>query len=279
MSDHQSPADTLTIGDVLQYFEDTYEALQAESGYGLGPDALDDARRQVTLYWHKLREKVANRVTETEVPLTLMNQITPNEVKYSIHGVVDVVEEHDQITLYDIKSHNVDYIHEERERYAPQLEVYAHIWSTLRGKTVQRTCIIATDPPAKVKQIQNIAQMTTEQLKVFSEWNPVVEIDFQQNRMQETIAHFGEIIDLIESRQFAPPTVARLQQMWQDRGVQMICTKCDARFSCDAYRSFATSQQGVNTARLMEIYFDSGIDQSEREDLLERASENRDDAF
>ena len=108
MSDHQSPADTLTIGDVLQYFEDTYEALQAESGYGLGPDALDDARRQVTLYWHKLREKVANRVTETEVPLTLMNQITPNEVKYSIHGVVDVVEEHDQITLYDIKSHNVD---------------------------------------------------------------------------------------------------------------------------------------------------------------------------
>jgi hypothetical protein len=278
MSDSQARADALSIDDILQYFEDTYEALHAESGYGLGPDALEDARRQVLMYWYKLRDKVASRVTETEVPLTLMNQITPQDVKYSIHGVVDVVEEKDEITLYDIKSHDVDYILQNRELYAPQLEVYAHIWSTLRGKAVHRTCIIATDPPAAVKQIKNMRQMSPAERQAFDEWQPVVEIDFNQNRMQQTIAHFGEIIDKIESRQFAPPTVARLKKMWQERGTQMICSKCDARYSCNAYRGFVSAQDGVNAARLMEIYFDAGMDATERQDQLERATENSDEA-
>lgn len=270
------PANELSLHDVLQFFEDTYESIQAENGYGLGPAALADAQRQVLLYWLKLREEVAKRVTETEVPLTLMNQTTPKGSKYSIHGVVDVVEDRDNVILYDIKSHDFESIHEDRDRYAPQLEVYAHIWTQLRGKEVHQTCIIATDPPKKVKRIANVERMTQSEQQAFADWQPVVTIDFNQNRMQETIAHFGEIIDQIEARQFAPPTVARLQQMWSDRGVKMICAKCDARFSCDAYRSFARAQQGGTSANLMPLYFDSGLDQSEREEELDRASENAD---
>lgn len=271
------PANELTLQEVLQFFVDTYESIQAENGYGLGPDALADAQRQVLLYWLKLREEVAKRVTETEVPLTLMNQKTPKGSKYSIHGVVDVVEDRDQVTLYDIKSHDFESIHEDRDRYAPQLEVYAHIWTQLRGKAVHQTCIIATDPPKKVKRIASVERMTPTEQQAFADWQPVVTIDFNQNRMQETIAHFGEIIDLIEARQFAPPTVARLQQMWQDRGINMICAKCDARFSCDAYRSFTRAQQGGTSAHLMSLYLDSGLDQSERDEELDRASENADD--
>lgn len=267
----------LSLDDVLQYFEDTYESIQAESGYGLGPDALADARAQVLLYWLKLREAVAKRVTETEVPLTLMNQVTRAGHKYSIHGVVDVVEDRDQVILYDIKSHDHDTIHEDRERYAPQLEVYAHIWSQLRRQTVHKTCIIATGPPADVKRINDVRHMSDAERQAFDDWEPVVEIDFNQHRMQETIAHFGEIIDLIESRQFAPPTVARLQQMWQDRGVQMICAKCDARYSCDAYRGFVGAQVGGNPARLMALYVDSGMDRNEFADVLERADTNTDE--
>ena len=76
---------------IHQYFEDVYESLQAEHGFGLDPDTLDDAKRHVLLYWRKLRDRIANRVTETEVPLTLMNQRTPGNRLFSIHGVIDVV--------------------------------------------------------------------------------------------------------------------------------------------------------------------------------------------
>jgi hypothetical protein len=273
-----TPPNAVHVHDVLQIFEDTYESIQAENGYGLGPDALADAQRQVVLYWLKLQEEVAKRITETEVPLTLMNQVTPSGTKYSIHGVVDVVEDRDQVILYDIKSHNFESIHEDRERFAPQLEVYAHIWAQLRGKPVHQTCIIATDPPRQVKRIQSVTDMSPTERQHFDAWQPVVNIDFHQNRMQETIAHFGEIIDLIEARRFTPPTPARLQQMWHDRGEKMICAKCDARFSCDAYRAFAASLQGGHTAQLMHLFVDSGLTQGEHEELLDRAMYNADEA-
>jgi hypothetical protein len=147
---HNPPMD---VADLRQFFEDTYESLQSEHGYGLDQDALRDAWRHIEFYWRKLEVRVANRITETEVPLTLMNQKTPKGRPFAIHGVIDVVEENNQVTLYDIKSHELRRIQENVDRYAPQLEVYAHIWTQLRGKPVHQTCIIATDPPSPVKRI------------------------------------------------------------------------------------------------------------------------------
>lgn len=279
-SDNQTNPPSLDEADIQQYFEDTYESLQAEHGYGLDQDTLRDAWRHIEFYWRKLEERVASRITETEVPLTLMNQVTPQGRRFAIHGVIDVVEENNQVTLYDIKSHELRRIQENTDRYAPQLEVYAHIWAQLRGQPVNQTCIIATDPPNEVKRIVDFAQMTPQERQEYERWDPVVPIDFQQKRMDETIRLFGEIVDKIESRQFVPPSVEQLKAMWRNRNVQMICAKCDGRFSCRAYRDFAR-QVGGTAANAMEFYLDSGMTRDEiddrRDNFISVLNDNDDD--
>ena len=256
---------------IHQYFEDVYESLQAEHGFGLDPDTLDDAKRHVLLYWRKLRDRIANRVTETEVPLTLMNQRTPGNRLFSIHGVIDVVEENDQVTLYDIKSHELHRIHENHEQYAPQLEVYAHIWNQLRGQVVNQTCIISTNPPDNVKGIYDYDAMTDAERTAYEQWDPVVPIAVHNNRMSETIRQFGEVVDKIESRQFTPPTVEQLRGLWRNRHVQMICSKCDGRYSCDGYRRFA-EQVGGTSARTLTFYLDHGMSRDEYDVRLDAQS-------
>lgn len=274
----------MDIVDLKQFFEDTYESLQSEHGYGLDQDALRDAWRHIEFYWRKLEARVANRITETEVPLTLMNQKTPAGRTFAIHGVIDVVEENNQVTLYDIKSHELRRIQENVDRYAPQLEVYAHIWAQLRGKQVHQTCIIATDPPNAVKRIVDFTQMTPHERQEYERWDPVVQIDFQQRRMDETIRLFGEIVDKIESREFVPPTVEQLRNMWRNRDVPMICAKCDGRYSCRAYRDFAR-QVGGTAANAMEFYLDHGMTRDEIDDrrdnyisVLNDSDDDADDA-
>lgn len=248
----------IDIDQARQFFEDTYESLQAEHGFGLDPDTLRDAWRHVELYWRKLDQRIAAKVTETEVPLTLMNQRTPQGRAFAIHGVIDVVEENDVVTLYDIKSHELKRIHEDKTRYAPQLEVYAHIWNQLRGQTVDQTCIISTDPPDDVKNILDYNQMNDEERRAFEKWDPVVPIEFRNDRMNETIRAFGEVVDKIETRQFTPPTVDQLRNLWRNRNVQMICSKCDGRYSCDGYRRFVRDVGGTS-ADTMTFYLDHGM--------------------
>jgi hypothetical protein len=56
-----------------------------------------------------------------------------------------------------------------------------------------------------------------------------------------TVRRFGEVVDAIEEGRFAPPS---LDQLLQPRPgmrqplVREICVNCDARHSCDAYRSY-----------------------------------------
>lgn len=262
---------TLTHTEIQQLFEDTYEALTTENGVGLDPDVLRDAQRQVLLYWEKLGSSVASKITETEVPLSLMGQRTPghNKRPYVIYGVVDVVQEGDTTTLYDIKSHYATSIRENPERYAPQLNIYAHIWQELHATRVASTCIIATDPPEDIKHIRDIEKIRATQ--AFQEWDPIVKIRFNQDEMNQTIHDFGTVVDLIEDHVFAPLSVKDIEDNARAAKGVSFCRKCDARFSCRGYRAFAQLHENGQAARSMSVYYDSGMDADEYESRLESA--------
>ena len=119
-------------------FEDNYRTLRLEGGHGLTPDIKDYAYQQVLRYWQKLKQ-VAENVTDTEVPLVLPNQQTPKKRHYNIEGVVDILREGSRTVMYDIKTHDGDYVRENRELYEKQLNVYAHIWQELRGQPLDET--------------------------------------------------------------------------------------------------------------------------------------------
>ena len=251
----------LTVNEIDQLFEDTYESIRAENSGGLDPDALKEAKRQVLLYWEKLGEEVASKVTETEVPLSLMGQKTPvHEIPYSIYGIVDVVKEGDLVTLYDIKSHPTSQIMEHKERYAPQLNIYAYIWKKLRNVNVSRTCIIATEPPDSLKLIRDMDELINH--PDFLDWDPIIDIEFDELHMVNTINEFGGVVESIENRVFAPMTVIEIQDTGIKNDGQIYCRKCDARFSCDTFIEYAEGKGG-RTARSVQFYFDSGMSDDE----------------
>jgi hypothetical protein len=279
---------TITIAAVKQLFDDVHESLQAESGYGLDAQTREDAWRQVQMYWNKLQDQVASRVTETEVPLTLMNNVSPSNRKFTIHGVVDVVQEQDKIILYDIKSHDYQRLHENIDSYGPQLQVYAYIWSELRGQTVDETCIINTDPPDSVKAIVDFLHMTDVEQAAFERWNPVIPItNFSAALVHETIAKFGMVVDAIEEHKFNPPDWKELERNRLRLPVPLMCAKCDVRYSCTSYRQLVIKTQ--NTQNNLMRFYDAQSDikpvreivlpyeLSETDDIMEEFERTKDD--
>ncbi len=221
-------------------FEDNYELLKIESGRALSPDGKQFALNQVLLYWRKLRD-VALSVTDTEVHLTLPNQRTPRKRPYAIEGIVDIVRAEGHTVMYDIKSHDAEFVRQNKVLYEQQLNVYAYIWQKLRGERLDETAIIATDFPSKVAEA---VESGDEGYLAYAlaQWNPIIPLDFDTSRVDETVTEFGEVVDDIEDRRFAPRSVAHLdmrQGSTQQRFATAVCRNCDARFSCSSYRQWA----------------------------------------
>lgn len=246
---------------IRQAFAENFEMLRFEGGHSLAPDVKEAALQQVLLYWRKLRE-IAEKVTETEVKLNLPEQKTPKGRKFGIEGVVDIVRENDQTVMYDIKSHEVEYVRANRDFYEQQLNVYAHIWQKLRHQPLDQTAIIATDFPETVaKALANGNEAQFE--AALDEWDPVVEIPFDERHVETTIAEFGCVVDAIEERRFAPPPVEKLQQRLEGATKTLfatrVCINCDARFSCVSYRDYALeSSQGLAEKNFRRYFNDYG---------------------
>jgi hypothetical protein len=128
---------------IRQVFEENFELLAAESGHVISAESRAAALQQVLLYWRKLRH-VAERVTDTEVHLTLPGQRSPRGREYSIEGVVDIVREDDRVVMYDIKTHEADYVRANLDLYRQQLNVYAHIW---RSCAASSSTVRLSSPP------------------------------------------------------------------------------------------------------------------------------------
>ncbi len=250
---------------IRQVFEENFELLAVESGHTISAESKAAALQQVLLYWRKLRD-VAEHVTDTEVHLTLPGQHTPQGREYAIEGVVDIVREDDRVIMYDIKTHEADYVRANIDLYRQQLNVYAHIWQELRQQPLDDTAVIATDFPRAVKEaLSNPDPLALE--TALASWEPLVPIEYDPANKDRTLFEFGQVVDAIEDGRFAPPPPERLQETipgaWtHERFGTRVCRQCDARFSCDSYRRFARGARQV-AERGMTYFMDPDPDQEE----------------
>jgi hypothetical protein len=250
---------------LLEYFERNLAELQAEGGHALAPEVKETALRHVQLYWRKLRD-IAEKVTDTEVKLSLPEQRTPRGRTFAIEGVVDIVREQGRTVLYDIKTHPPDEVRANRDLYARQLAVYAHIWQTLRGEPLDETAVICTVYPEALDAALregDEAGVTRE----LAAWEPVIDIPFDEAAVAATVDDFARVVDLIEDHAFAPPALADLKTplpgMRRPFGTA-VCRNCDARFSCDPYRRYLQVGRSANEASFRQYIEDLGAD-AERE--------------
>lgn len=231
---------------IRQSYLQNFELLRLESGIALSPEVKQAGLQQVLFYWQKMRD-VAINVSETEVRLSLPGNESPKDRVFGIEGVVDIVREGGKTMIYDIKTHNSDYVRSHLDLYEDQLNVYAHIWKELQKQPLDGTALICTEFPEDVKE----ALMSGDEIQLahaLERWEPLIEIDFDRRRVKETIRSFGTVVDQIEDHEFTPPPVERLREQFGDRSNirfgTHVCRNCDARFSCSAYRIYIRHGRG-----------------------------------
>ncbi len=246
---------------VRETFERNYERLRLDGGHALNPDVKNVALEQVLAYYRKLTE-IAESVTDTEVRLTLPEQVTPQGRKYTIEGVVDIVQDAEKTVMYDIKTHDADYVRKNVDAYEKQLNVYAFIWQNLRGEPLDQTAIIATAFPERVGDALRSGSLSLIEREVAA-WNPLVEIELDREKVDGTVQDFGTIVDLIESKNFRPPRVEVLISEFgntrQKFGTR-ICRNCDARFSCQSFRNFVIATNARTGLDFARYFADFGSD-------------------
>lgn len=249
-----------------EIFEDNYELLRLEGGHALTEKTKQDAFNQVLFYWRKLNP-IARKVTDTEVKLMLPDQVTPKGRKFSIEGIVDIVREDEETWMYDIKSHDPDYVRTNKELYEKQLNVYSHIWQNLRKNKLDHTAIIATTLPNTLRE----AIQSEENDKIVDQmekWEPVIDIPFKEEKIDKTIRDFGNIVDKIEDCEFTPPSQEVLISKIEGTNIRFatrVCRNCDARFSCSSFREYVLSL-GPKSFSHFKKYFDDLGDENEKED-------------
>jgi len=253
---------------IREIFEQNYEMLKLEGGHALTPDVIQSALTQVLYYYRKMRS-VAEKVTDTEVKLTLPDQLTPDGRRFTIEGIVDIVREDDEVWMYDIKTHDPDYISGNKFLYEKQLNVYAYIYESLRGNKLDHTAIISTAFPSGMKSA--IASGDLKRIEhELPKWNPLIEIPLDPGKVQTTIQDFGAIVDKIESNNFEPPSLDCLRSRIEGSNAifaTRVCRNCDARFSCEAYREYAL-HSGIRTQSNFKKYFEDYGTELEQEEFI-----------
>lgn len=246
-------------------FEANFERLKEECGRVVTPDVKEAALQQVLLYWQKLRT-LAEQVTETEVHLVLPDQQSPEGRRYTLEGVVDIVREHDETIMYDLKTYlDAETAGADTEPHFKQLNVYAHIWQTLRGQPLDAVAVIATRPPPALRHALGTRDHARIE-KALAAWDPVLPIPVRPEALVEVIADFGGVVDAIEGHCFAPPPVDVLLALSRPNSRVSfgtdVCGNCDARFSCSSYRQFIlrTRQAQRPEVVLNDYYADFGVD-------------------
>ena len=250
-------------------FEENYIRMRMEGGHALTPDVKEMALEQVKAYYRKLRD-VAENVTDTEVRLTLPGQQTEDGREYTIEGIVDIVRDNDQTVMYDIKTHEAEYVRQNMELYENQLNVYAHIWQNLRQQELDETAIIATAFPRKLLDARRAGNEAAIQ-KQMDEWDPLIPIPLDQTKVDTVIADFGRIVDAIEGKSFQPPAVEVLIDETansREKFGTRVCRNCDARFSCTAFRNFVVKTNARTGIDFRRYYADFGSD----EEVAERTA-------
>jgi hypothetical protein len=254
---------------LMEAFEANFERLREESGRSLAPFIKESARQQVMLYYRRLRY-LAAQVDETEVRLVLPEQTSPAGRQYTLEGVVDIVEDGSSTVMYDLKTYlDADAARDHVEPHYHQLNVYAHIWKGLRGKSLNKVAVIATRPTRPLARALRAGDNSKIQAMIAT-WNPVLEVPVDSDVVAEVIESFGRVVDLIEDRKFGPPGLDVLKAPSRPDGKvpfgQDVCLNCDARFGCASYRQLVRAQSPGRAAQaLLEASADFGSD-AEKQD-------------
>ena len=253
---------------IIEFFNENYEIIKLEGGHALAPDARELALKQILYYWKKSNE-IATKVTDTEVKLSLPDKETPKGRKFTIEGVVDIVREEDETWMYDLKTHDLDSINFDLDFYKDQLNVYAHIWESLRGNPLDHIAIVSTSIPKNV--INAINENNENALKKhLDDWNPLVEIELSGEQIENTVDDFGRIVDEIEERKFVACDVDVLKKPADRKGVifaTKVCRNCDGRYSCPSFREYAVGK-GSRSASNFKKYFEDIADETEHQGWL-----------
>jgi hypothetical protein len=256
------------IEKIREFFDENYELMRLEGGHAITEDVKQLALTQVLYYFNKMRD-VANKVTDTEVKLTLPDQKSPKGRNFTIEGVVDIVRDDNETWMYDIKTHDTEYIISNKELYSKQLNVYAHIWQQLRGNALDKTAIISTAYPEGLKQAHLLNDPFRIQYEL-SKWNPLVELEFDQQKVQEVVSDFAQTVDCIEDKQFKPASVETLESNLlgsKAKFGQRICRECDARFSCSSFREYV-QEKGKGVRGNFAKYFNDYGSDADKEDWV-----------
>jgi hypothetical protein len=166
-------------------FADNLSVLEAEGQLRLNAFVREQALLQVKLYWAKLKD-LAMRVTQSEVPISLSNLKTREGRSYTIQGVADVIEEGDKNLLYDIKTHDPDFVRNNIKRYEAQLNIYAKVWSERSGERIDGTAVIATPVPGKLRYA--LQDGSPEKItRALEEWDPIIPISSDDSGVESTL--------------------------------------------------------------------------------------------
>lgn len=268
-------------GYIMDVFEQNYQLLSMEAGSRLTPDVKDNALKQVLLYWEKMKE-VALSVTQTEVKLSLPNRKTSANTIFTIEGVVDIIREKDRLVMYDIKTHDADQVRSNLPLYQNQLNVYAYIWQKLRKQQLDQTAVIATAFPQQIKEAVAFGDEQRIQTEL-DRWQPLIDIPFSQENVDATIATFTKVVEAIEDGLFNPPPLTKLREKVEGSNTLFavrVCRNCDARFSCNPYRTYAAGGN-MQQKQAFSFYNDLGpdLDQSQwlTANIAEAPPDNIDD--
>ena len=251
-------------------FEKNYHRLRLESGHALTPEIKEAALQQVLYYWKKLRD-LANTITDTEVRLHLPNQLSKGERKFGIEGVVDIVREEGNTTMYDLKTHAPEYVRQNIGEYEEQLNVYAHIWKKLRGQELGHMAVITTQLPDLL--IGAVRSNNLDAIKSAMDlWEPVIPIAYDPSHVEETVDKFGDVVDAIENHNFSPPQLRALKKV-EIKGetfATRVCRNCDVRYSCDPFR-ILLREMGTRGRRGPAKFILESLTEEEVEDRFEES--------
>lgn len=236
------------LKDILEDFDRNYMLMEYETGRALSPQLKKAALLQVIVYWYAMRS-VAEKVTETEVRLVLPLQNSPQNRKFNLEGVVDLIHSEAGIFMHDIKSLDKEVIQGQIDSYSEQLGVYAHIWQSLNNKKIDGASVISTAVPREISERLIGVDLHDEKsvMEILGDWNPMIEVNIAQPEITEVMKKFGEVVDKISMKEFSPPNVIKLKKRpeGQNRDFgSLVCRKCDGRYSCESYRDLMNEKEG-----------------------------------
>jgi hypothetical protein len=240
---------------IAQAFEDELALLEEETGVRANAFARSEAFRQVLLYWRKLHA-IARKVEETEVRLVLPNRLSPKGRRYNLEGIVDIVTDDSGTMMYDLKTHDPDYIRSHPSEYAAQLDVYATIYEDLRGRHIDGTGVVATSLPERLRSAISAGddRAIARELEA---WEPLIRLPFTPESRDATIQDFGRVVDSIEEGCFSPPSPDQLEESYAGKGRtfgERVCQSCDIRYSCSSYRTWRFEGRKLKKDSILDYF-------------------------